>query len=706
MNGCTLEIAGTAVTRSEGGALEAEYTMFDASEIELRATEYGAIREVGYRTTVADALARLDAAGATTAAIRDIAAAMQGAARHYVAERAVALLGIVTPSELLTADTFDPERRLYSSPLLDIGRLAVDTGVTGAAAVIQAVGLAAWLRDARPDDEVQLRTIDYMAPRLPGERSIRRVTLAGLRALTPALHRIRDRAPPTGPDSPRADVAPKVLLEWLRRRGASEERVSWAELALVSDRGSVKGPLSDPRALAIHVLFEAGRGRDAIPLVDRLEIEVGRTPSVQYLRLRGSLESEPPQGVAERATALLVREPSPELRLLAARAWSDAGNAARAVSLASEVLGDPQSPPSLRDNARRYVDVTGIIEGEPRPRSPSGTPTVNAPAPAMPGAPSFMRPSAPSLTLDLPPRSTSPTVTEVTGFDVPMSMRPTPVPPRNPDEDPQSKRPFIMGLSSPPQGLHASKAPTPPGPRVVDTTTVNITAALAGQRDSNAEISFRSLTSTPPSQAAVTAPPPEVGGSPSTWARGASQPPFQSMRLAALPLPLGGPVYEARPPEVAESLSLPPGLHGQAVPFDAVPKSVAEARVQFTLLSRALGRAYRERRGVTLKTDLTGVEHAQMVLRERFVVPAIRNAEEASEVRSHGAFLSEILARTFGAEWVDIAPSELGYWAMATPTGLRIFPFGRVLRFILQGHRERDLVSYYLELESRLNRRR
>ena len=169
----------------------------------------------------------------------------------------------------------------------------------------------------------------------------------------------------------------------------------------------------------------------------------------------------------------------------------------------------------------------------------------------------------------------------------------------------------------------------------------------------------------------------------------------------AIPRAPAVPRFEPRPAELAETLSLPPGLHGQAVPFDAVPKSVAEARVQFTLLSRALGRTYRERRGVVLKTDLSGVEQMQLVLRERFAVPAIRNAEEASDVRSHGAFLSEVLARTFGAEWVDIAPSELGYWAMATPGNVRLFPFGRILRFILQGHRERDLVSYFLELESR-----
>ncbi len=64
--------------------------------------------------------------------------------------------------------------------------------------------------------------------------------------------------------------------------------------------------------------------------------------------------------------------------------------------------------------------------------------------------------------------------------------------------------------------------------------------------------------------------------------------------------------------------------------------------------------------------------------------------------------LSEVLARNFGAEWTDIAPSELGYWAMTTPSGHRIWPFGRILRFVLQGYKERDLVSYYLELEARV----
>lgn len=702
-----LEIAGTLVTRSEGGALEAEYTMFDASEIELRATEYGAIREVGYRTTVADALARLDAAGATTAAIRDVTAAVHAVARTYAPETSLPLLGIVNSAELLTADTFDAERHLYASALLDLARLAVDSGVNGAAAAMQAAGLAAWLRDARPDDEVTLRTADYMATRRPGERSIRRVSLSGLRALPPALTRLREQRSlrSTQPTRVATSTTVATLVEWFRKRGASPERVAWAELALASGPGSETGPLSDPRALAIDALFRAGRGREALPLVDRLEVETGRTSAVQYLRLRGALDSEPPNSVAERASALLERDPSAELRVLAARAYNEAGHTSRAIALANEVLSDRNAPAALKDEARKYVEVTAeLLSDDDTPQAPrhvSEMPTripSRPPPSAAPTAPppGTMRPSAPELVLDLP--KPPPVHVEVASFATPLSKRPTPIPSvvtgvtaSDAAPPPSSKRPFIMGITSPPRGVEpmpSSKRPTPPAPPAAPISAAP-TSGMPTRPPPPAEIvpSFRP------------APPP---GTPSTWLRGASQPPFQSMPPGmSIPAAPGVPSFQPRPPELAETLSLPPGLHGQAVPFDAVPKSVAEARVQFTLLSRALGKHYRERRGIALKTDLSGVEAMQTALRERFSVPAIRSADEASDVRSHGAFLSEILARSFGAEWVDIAPTELGYWAMATPNRLRVFPFGRVLRFILQGHRERDLVSYFLEIEAR-----
>lgn len=759
MNGCTLEIAGTVISRSDGGALEAEYALFDASEIELRATEYGAIREIGYRTTAADALARLDAAGATTAAIRDVASAVQSVARSYAPPSALPLHGIVNPAELLTADRFDPERRVYSSPLLDFGRLATETGVPGAAAALQAVGLAAWLRETPPDAEVVLHTADYMAPRRPGERSIRRISLAGLRSLTPAIQRLRD-TPSQQPSTPPPALGHDAMIAWFRSRGATGERVEWAQLALANGQHTEAGPLNDPRALAIDALFRAGRNDEAVPLVDRLEVETGRTAAVHYLRLRGALESEPPLAVAERATALLDAEPSAELKLLAARAWSEAGDAQRAVRFAQEVLTDPTSTDPLRDDARRYAEptrasehpdeattdvrpqgaVTRMVPDAAVTRMPSRPPALTA----APTAPAQMRPSAPALVLDLP-RPPVPNLSGA-GIGVPMSKRPTPVAGRPAEADPLQSvpPPFIMGLTGAPQAMGAP-TPAPPAP----TAPPPVATIENPHRASGAPTRSMAPKTTPPTAASYrpsvdgSVPPggsyppyevisslPPLGsfrpgshegasgsngdssfrpGPPdaaaSRWPRGASRPPFQSAPVGNGPIMFSHEAapFERRPPEVAENLSLPPGLHGQAVPFDAVPRSVAEARVQFTLLSRTLGRTYRERRGEVLCSDLGGIELMQTTLREHFTVPAIRSAEEAGDVRRHGAFLSEILARTFGAEWVDIAPSELGYWAMATPSGLRLFPFGRILRFILQGD-DRDLVSYYLELEGRSRR--
>lgn len=185
--------------------------------------------------------------------------------------------------------------------------------------------------------------------------------------------------------------------------------------------------------------------------------------------------------------------------------------------------------------------------------------------------------------------------------------------------------------------------------------------------------------------------------------RGVSRPPYSTdVPPATFPkAPLLPRFAPGAPPELAETLTLPPGLHGQAVQLDVLPRNVLDARIQFTHLSRELGREYRLNRRVELRADATGIEAMQRYLHEAFPNHAIETPEEALEVRRHGAFLSEILARSLGAEWVDIGPSELGYWAMIVPPGTRIWPFARIIRLIAMGHRERDLVSYYLELQTR-----
>ena len=91
----------------------------------------------------------------------------------------------------------------------------------------------------------------------------------------------------------------------------------------------------------------------------------------------------------------------------------------------------------------------------------------------------------------------------------------------------------------------------------------------------------------------------------------------------------------------------------------------------------------------------------QQHLRRRYSGAQISDPKVAWELRRHGALLSETLARSLGADWEDVSPSEPGYWTMWIPPGTRSWPIGRVYRFVALGQRQRDLVSYYLELEDR-----
>ena len=186
---------------------------------------------------------------------------------------------------------------------------------------------------------------------------------------------------------------------------------------------------------------------------------------------------------------------------------------------------------------------------------------------------------------------------------------------------------------------------------------------------------------------------------------GASLPPFRIESPAPLlPKAPALPKLSGPADELAEHLALPAGLGADGRAIDTLPKSILEARIAFTLLSRELGLDYRLKRGIDLRADVSGIEAMQAVLLETFPDHTIRTAEDAYELRRHGALLSEILARRLDAEWLDISPNELGYWAMIVPPETRVWPFGRVARLVEMGHKERDLVSYYFELQSRIRR--
>jgi hypothetical protein len=141
-------------------------------------------------------------------------------------------------------------------------------------------------------------------------------------------------------------------------------------------------------------------------------------------------------------------------------------------------------------------------------------------------------------------------------------------------------------------------------------------------------------------------------------------------------------------------------MHGEPA-GTGLPTNPLDARVYFTHQARELGRLYRQRYNAELRTDLRSIELMQRYLAERFETGELRSFADVAEVNLHGAFLSELLARRLGAEWTDLAVSEMGYWAMNVPPGTTVWPIGRVIRFVTMRHRERDLVSYFLELQAR-----
>jgi hypothetical protein len=169
-------------------------------------------------------------------------------------------------------------------------------------------------------------------------------------------------------------------------------------------------------------------------------------------------------------------------------------------------------------------------------------------------------------------------------------------------------------------------------------------------------------------------------------------------------IPKAPPLPRSAIAELAEELALPPGLQGQAASAEQIPTSVIDARIHFTFLARELGDIFRTAYGIELRADVAGIEAIQARLLEDYADGQLHTAEQAHDVRRYGAYLSEILARSFGAFWVDIAPADLGYWAMVVPPDTRVWPFGRILRFIAMAHKERDLVAYYLELLARAQR--
>lgn len=761
---------------------EAEYALFDASEIELRSSEPGRVREHGYVTTAEAARARLDDLGATPARARETAATLQPfLARSYARGPAVEkITKYLAPVELLATEAWDPTSRSYRGTYLDLAALSEDLDRPHSSAEMQILFLALLLEHVTDGAKVMLTTEPWTKTRRPGERTYRRPSLGGVAGLKEAL---LAHADVTIPQRPREALPRQDVVALLRTKADAaeddDERALFVSLqsAVTARERPERGPLAEPKLWALEQRIDAGQLGGIVEQIEIVERETGRTPGTTYLRGRASLllNLEPAKLVAERVSALALSMTSfQELSLLAAEAWLEAGDPRRALPYARDLVDAAGIEEGLRLRAQRVLArVVGaapsrlssrtLADSIPaplpanQPSSPSlerasQKPSVSAPDPGT--ARTFSKgPSRTPTVRGTPPKGTSPPVRHTAKLTPPPLRSPPPaapppapsidLPPPAPSSVP-ARRPGsapAFGGSRPPE-LELDLPPPPvasftldlPGEEPPAEPPAQERTSGAPSRPSRRRMTGARVESVHPKSIDPRAEPddpPIVPPIPPPRA-----PRIDSALLAAAPTPVRGtpapkiapapgtdllhgallPAYrvESSPltfsrtsrnadegVEVAEHLSLPPGAPRDAALSTARPKTPLEARVRMTFLARELGKAYREKRGIQLRTDLDGLEALQGHLLEVFREHRVPTAEEARDVERHGALVAEILVRRLGGEWADIANDELGYWAMIVPPDVRIWPFGRIARLIANGHRERDLVSTFLELTAR-----
>ncbi|HEX4354157.1 MAG TPA: hypothetical protein VHZ95_14610 [Polyangiales bacterium] len=710
MSASVLYIASRAVLVSEGGTPDAEYALFDAGEIELRSTGIGEVREAGYRTTVSDALARLEALGITESLIRDAgdaanALANKGYARGRPTHR---LLGLLDGGELFDGYHYDAASRVYLGLWFDLRALSRDLGITGASAALQAMALFTLLRRVHTDETVVLDTHEVMLARRAGERSLRRVSLRHIDTLPSAMRSLAGRAPVS--DGERGARSPEEILRILTERGEAERRIEQVREILNAPEPPTRGPLADPEAWAIERSLSDGATQGVIGRIEKLEQSTGRQPATIYLRARLALirNSEAPRPIAERLSELVMSHSFCELELLAAQAWHAAGEPARARPFLRSLTSNPSAPHQLRKAADELVESTPMQTQPP--------PAMIAPA-SVP-AETVRKSTLESARMDpspVPPRVLTPPALEL---DLEMPPFPPPATKKN-SAPPTSKAAPMPSPTLPPDTAPPKTVPATTLPTSSSSSSPNVPRSMSpkSKRYYSSDGYFSAIdleweAIVPPSR-----PPPSL-------ARGAATLKFygptkaQSQALEASssgslsmpPASLTPRAMSARalraaaPAELAEMLTLPPG--GDRVDQDgSLLRTGLEARVHFTRLARELGRSYRERFSIELWSDIRGIETMQNKLREMFRDGPPKTPADVAEARRHGALFSEILTRSLGAEWSDISPTELGYWAMTIPPSTRVLPFGKMARFIAAASDPKsdagDLMKYYLEIERR-----
>jgi hypothetical protein len=381
-------------------------------------------------------------------------------------------------------------------------------------------------------------------------------------------------------------------------------------------------------------------------------------------------------------------ERPPSIRVLGGREGAPRVGGPEQASSSSPVANSVPPPQIVVHDSRTDLPLSRTPSEPPRPRTltPPAVPVPSSPTVKMQEVRRFLTPPE-RIASPLPPRTgqSSPPPPPVQPPQPGPERRYSSIPPTPVPVTPRSP----LGSGSPPTPTRQSEPPPPTAPRpsgrVVQPEPWP--SALRAPREERTRP--EDIEKTPSRGASY------------RYMRGASLPPVVSEPPTAIPRAPVVPRVDIDEADLIETIPLPRGGSDANIEPQTTPRTTLEARVRFSTDARELARRYRREQGVELRLEVQAVPLLQQHLLERFPERVVTTSEDAREAELHGALLSELLARLFEAEWADISPTELGYWAMVVPlrrgAAKRVWPFGRVLRFIASGG-EDDLVSFFRKL--------
>jgi Mrp family chromosome partitioning ATPase len=391
-----LLVGDRLVSRCDDGLLEAEYALFDRSEVLLSPD----VREEGYMTRAGFARSRLHESKVTADLAYEAFAALRGRMMRPLARSSAVreVIDHLGPYETFQGGRFMASRGRYRGLWLNLDTLAAECPLRSAAVLLQALHLMLVLEEVSEDAPIRLLTSNTGKEMGAGGRTWRRVDLELVQRLPWVLREMQ--APAGSADGhDEAEVREDILRD-LRARAAA---TAVAQPRLATLAAAIARTGSTPPAPPSPA--DSGGAADIAATLRQYN---------DLLHGSDSLRS-----VAQSLSARVEQTPVPDLAILAARAWLAAGEPSFARHFASLVVDNASAADDLRVLALEIVEATGrTLEASRPPPATPPAPVIVVPAPEgghipqpSPAATSLVRRPTPILAqLMEPPRAPPPDV--------------------------------------------------------------------------------------------------------------------------------------------------------------------------------------------------------------------------------------------------------------------------------------------------------